>query len=52
MVLTFLTGWTAEEALAHTDKNVDIPDVFVFFCCCLLDYYYYGHGYSTVIPFC
>ena len=52
MVLTFLTGWTAEKVVAHTDKNVDIPDVFVFFCCCLLDYYYYGHGYSTVIPFC
>ena len=30
MVLTFLTGWTAEEAMAHTDKNVDILDDFVF----------------------
>jgi len=30
MVMTFLTGWTAEEIVAHTDKNVDIPDDFVF----------------------
>ena len=30
MVLTFLTGWTADEAVTHTDKNVDIPDDFVF----------------------
>ena len=30
MVLTFPPGWTAKEAVAHTDKNVDIPDKFVF----------------------
>ena len=49
MVLTFMTGWTVEEVVAHTDKNVDILDVFVFFCCCLLDYYY-NFGFRTIFP--
>ena len=26
------------QVVTHTDKNVDIPYVFVFFCCRLLDY--------------
>ena len=46
-----MTGWTVEEVVAHTDKNVDILDVFVFFCCCLLDYYYYNFGFRTIFPF-